>query len=201
MFVTLRKNHSTMKHLSVFIFWGVPGSHVLVIRGRWFMTSRALAVLGLKELPAKIRRKRNLFRAAQTQTWNMWTFKCVYNPPNKFPISWFLFLFLLGGSHDIFDLQYRFCRVNTPWLWKGRLRKAFRRGWGFGMTSEMSWIPSIFGKKAGKPGPFSSCAGHSGAEPRDRIMHQDTVDPFGYMLASYRQKYSLSLGEVLIGEI
>ena len=48
----------TMKHLSVFTsICGVPGSHVLVIRGRWFMTSRALALLGLKELPARIGEK------------------------------------------------------------------------------------------------------------------------------------------------
>ena len=47
-----------MKHLSVFTsICGVPGSHALVIRGRWFMTSRALALLGLKELPARIGEK------------------------------------------------------------------------------------------------------------------------------------------------
>ena len=39
-----------------------------------------------------------------------------------------------------------------------------------------SWNPLNFGEKARKPGPFSSCARRSCAEPRDRIMHQDTMN-------------------------
>lgn len=154
MFVTLRKNHSTMKHLSVFIFWGVPGSHVLVIRGRWFMTSRALAVLGLKELPAKIRRKRNLFRAAQTQTWNMWTFKCVYNPPNKFPISWFLFLFLLGGATTFLTFNIGFAESTLLGFGKEDFGRLFVEdedsAW------QVRWVesPQFLGKKRENLAPF-----------------------------------------------
>lgn len=162
-----------MKYLSVFIFCRVPGSHVLVIRGCWFMTSSALAVLGLKELPAKNQRKRNLFPVWQAQTSNIWRSKCVHSPPDKYP-----FLVLLEGRDEIYDLPYIYYCILYIYIQvlQGQhslaLEKVFPRGWGFSMTSEMSWIPSMLVKKAGKPGPFSSCAARSCAEPRDRIMHQ-----------------------------